>query len=126
MIRIVCRDACGRGSLAFQTVPGSPWGRFFLSGETRKAPSCTREHIMQRTLIPIGRWKITVDAKNDQTTFLLSGQTFSDTWEMNQSLQTVQLTTDQAHELVFELNWALLKAERQRAADLDRAAEHAG
>jgi hypothetical protein len=75
-----------------------------------------------RLLIPNGRWKVDVEPDSERSTIRLSGRAFSDTWNMNQRLQTVLLTPEQAHELVSALNLALLELELQRTADLARVA----
>ena len=81
---------------------------------------------MPRTLIPVGRWKIDADATHEQATIRLSGRAFSDAWKADNRVHGVVLTPAQAHELVTELNLALLDLELQRAADLARAVEGAG
>ena len=82
--------------------------------------------MMPRLLIPTGRWKVDAESANEQSTIRLSGRAFSDTWKMDQRVQTVLLTPDQAHELVSALNLALLELELQRTADLARVAGGAG
>jgi hypothetical protein len=77
--------------------------------------------MMPRLLIPTGRWQVDAESANEQSTIRLSGRAFSDTWKLDQRVQTVLLTTEQAHELVSALNLALLELELQRAADLARA-----
>jgi hypothetical protein len=84
------------------------------------------EPIMPRVLIPIGRWKVHAESMNEQAAIRLTGRAFSDATNMEQSIQTVLLTRDQAQELVSELNMALLELELQRTADLARATEGAG
>jgi hypothetical protein len=81
---------------------------------------------MPRVLIPVGRWKVHAESTNEQAAVRLTGRAFSDATNMEQSIQTVLLTRDQAHELVSELNMALLELELQRTADLARATEGAG
>jgi len=81
---------------------------------------------MPRTLIPVGRWKIHAESTNEQAAIHLSGRAFSDSWKVDNSEHGVVLTPDQAHELVTELNLALLDLEIQRTADLARAVEGAG
>ncbi|MEW9586287.1 hypothetical protein [Paraburkholderia sp. DGU8] len=82
--------------------------------------------MMPRILIPTGRWKVAVDSPNDQFTIRLCGRAFPNAWRVEQHVETVLLTRDQAQELVSSLNMALLEMELQRAADLARAAEGAG
>jgi FMN-dependent NADH-azoreductase len=82
--------------------------------------------MMPRLLIPTGRWKVDAESANEQSTIRLSGRAFLDTWKMDQPVQTVLLTRDQAHELVSALNLALLELELQRAAHLARTAGCAG
>jgi hypothetical protein len=75
-----------------------------------------------RLLIPTGRWKVDAEPASEQSAIRLSGRAFSDTWNMNQRIQTVLLTPEQAHELVSALNLALLELELQRTANLARFA----
>jgi hypothetical protein len=82
--------------------------------------------MMPRLLIPTGRWKVDAESANEQSTIRLSGRAFPDTWKMDQPVQTVLLTPDQAHELVSALNLALLELELQRTADLARTAGAGG
>ena len=82
--------------------------------------------MMPRLLIPTGRWKIDVDSTNEQSTIRLCGRAFPNAWRVEQQIETVVLTQDQAQELVSSLNMALLELELQRVADLARAAEGAG
>ncbi|MEW9583185.1 hypothetical protein [Paraburkholderia sp. DGU8] len=82
--------------------------------------------MMPRILIPTGRWKIDVDSANEQSTIRLCGRAFPNVWRVEQRVETVVLTQDQAQELVSSLNMALLELELQRAADLARVAEGAG
>jgi len=82
--------------------------------------------MMPRLLIPTGRWKIDVDPANEQSPIRLCGRAFPNVWRVEQQVETVVLTQDQAQELVSSLNMALLELELQRAADLARAAEGAG
>lgn len=82
--------------------------------------------MIPRLLIPTGRWQVDAESANEQATIRLSGRAFSDTWKMNQRVQTVLLTPDQAHELVSSLNLALLELELQRTADLPRTAGSGG
>ena len=82
--------------------------------------------MIPRLLIPTGRWQVDAESANEQATIRLSGRAFSDTWKMNQRVQTVLLTPDQAHELVSSLNLALLELELQRTANLPRTAGSGG
>lgn len=82
--------------------------------------------MMQRLLIPTGHWKVDADSVNDQATIRLSGRAFLNAWRVEQKVQTVLLTPDQAHELVSALNQALVELELQRTADLARRAEGEG
>jgi hypothetical protein len=82
--------------------------------------------MMPRFLIPTGRWQVDAESANEQSTIRLSGRAFSDTWKLDQRVQTVLLTPNQAHELVSALNLALLELELQRAADLARSVGGAG
>ena len=82
--------------------------------------------MMPRLLIPTGRWKVDAESDNEQSTIRLSGRAFLDTWKMDQPVQTVLLTANQAHELVCALNLALLELELQRTADLARTASAGG
>jgi hypothetical protein len=77
--------------------------------------------MMPRFLIPTGRWQVDAESDNEQSTIRLSGRAFSDTWKLDQRVQTVLLTPNQAHELVSALNLALLELELQRVADLARS-----
>jgi hypothetical protein len=81
---------------------------------------------MPRTLIPVGRWKVHTDSTNEQAAIRLSGRAFSDSWKADNRVHGVVLTPAQAHELVTELNLALIDLEIQRTADLARAVEGAG
>ncbi|MEW9586369.1 hypothetical protein [Paraburkholderia sp. DGU8] len=82
--------------------------------------------MMLRLLIPTGRWKIDVDLANEHSSIRLCGRAFRNVWRVEQQVETVLLTQDQAQELVSSLNMALLELELQRTAALARAAEGAG
>jgi hypothetical protein len=82
--------------------------------------------MIPRLLIPTGRWKVEPESANEQSAISLSGRAFSDTWKLDQRVQTILLTPDQAHELVSALNHALLELELQRTANLARVAGGAG
>jgi hypothetical protein len=82
--------------------------------------------MMPHLLITTGRWKVDAESANEQSTIRLSGRAFSGTWKLDQRVQTVLLTTDQAQELVSALNLALLELDLQRAADLARVVGGAG
>jgi len=81
---------------------------------------------MPRLLIPTGRWKINADSANEQSPIRLCGRAFPNVWRVEQQVETVLLTQDQAQELVSLLNITLLELELQRAAALARAAEGTG
>ncbi|MEW9586367.1 hypothetical protein [Paraburkholderia sp. DGU8] len=55
---------------------------------------------MSRTLIPVGRWKADAHSVNDQPTIRLCGRAFPNVWRVEQQVETVVLTQDQAQELV--------------------------
>ena len=82
--------------------------------------------MMPQLLIPTGRWKVSAESANDQSTIRLSRRAFSDTWKADQPVQTVLLTANQAHELICALNLALLELELQRTANLARATGSVG
>jgi hypothetical protein len=82
--------------------------------------------MMPRLLIPTGRLKIDVEAANEHSTIRLCGRAFPNVWRVEQRVETVLLTQDQAQELLSSLKLALLELELQREADLARAAEGAG
>lgn len=81
---------------------------------------------MPQVLIPTGRWKVHAESTNEQTAIRLIGRAFSGSLTNDVSLHEVQLTPDQAQELISGLNLALLELEQQRTADLARSAEGAG
>jgi hypothetical protein len=81
---------------------------------------------MPRLLIPVGRWKARAEFTCEQASIHLSGRAFSGSLTNDVSMHEVQLTPDQAQDLVLALNAALLELELQRTADLARAAEGAG
>jgi hypothetical protein len=74
---------------------------------------------MPRLLIPTGRWKVVPDSANGRSAIRLSGQALCDAsqLELDRGLHNVLLTSDQAHELVSELNIALRGLELQRTAE---------
>ncbi|MGA7776625.1 MAG: hypothetical protein WCA85_02765 [Paraburkholderia sp.] len=83
---------------------------------------------MPRLLIPTGCWKVDADtdSTNDQGSIRLSGHAFSDMSKLEQRVQTILLTQDQAHMLISTLNAALRELELQRVAAVARAAEGEG
>lgn len=82
--------------------------------------------MMPQVLIPTGRWKVHAESMNEQTAIRLIGRALSGSLTNDVSLHEVQLTPDQAHELIAGLDLALLELELQGIADLARAAEGAG
>ncbi|MFM0258165.1 hypothetical protein [Paraburkholderia sediminicola] len=82
--------------------------------------------MMPPLLIPVGRWKVHAESTSEQASIHLSGRALSGSLMNDVSLHEVQLTPDQAQELISGLNLALLELELQRTTDLARSAEGAG
>ncbi|REE22620.1 MULTISPECIES: hypothetical protein [unclassified Paraburkholderia] len=81
--------------------------------------------MMPPLLIPVGRWKVHAESTSEQASVHLSGRALSGSLISDLRQHEVQLTPDQAHELISGLNLALLELELQRTADLARRAEGA-
>lgn len=81
---------------------------------------------MQPLLIPTGRWKVQAESANEQSNIRLSGRAYADATRLEQRIQTIVLTPDQAQQLISTLNTALRELELQRSASLARGAEGEG
>lgn len=81
--------------------------------------------MMPPLLIPIGRWKVHAESTSERASVHLSGRALSGSLMTDVSLHEVQLTLDQAQQLISGLNLALLELELQRNVELARRAEDA-
>ncbi|MPW17861.1 hypothetical protein GCT13_13175 [Paraburkholderia sp. CNPSo 3157] len=93
---------------------------------TWKRPDVLGRNIVQRLLIPVGRWKVQAESANELAKIRLSGRAISDTLKLEQQVHEILLTYDQAQELISTLNTALREMELQRSASMARASEGGG